>query len=168
MVNSFFFLPLPSHLISHVLFSTCVLPPSQPTFFGHCMHTSAQLPTFSFLTPKFVVFCSDSLPPPPPPHSRPAVLLLSLHTFFLQPAHSLIFVVRKKGSKTKDRMKEEETEKGDCGPPTRKAFFFFTVGHLSPSPIENLDPVDDRGSAGEGASSAILFWGWSGRGGVSG
>ena len=30
----------------------------------------------------------------------------------------------------------------------------------------NLDPVDDRGSAGEGASSAILFWGWSG--GVSG
>ena len=25
-----------------------------------------------------------------------------------------------------------------------------------------LDPVDDRGSAGEGASSAILFWGWSG------
>ena len=29
--------------------------------------------------------------------------------------------------------------------------------HLSPSPIGNLDPVDDRGSAGEGASSAILF-----------
>ena len=38
----------------------------------------------------------------------------------------------------------------------------LTVGHLSPSPIGNLDPVDDRGSAGEGASSAILFWGWSG------
>ena len=33
----------------------------------------------------------------------------------------------------------------------------LTVGHLSPSPIGNLDPVDDRGSAGEGASSAILF-----------
>ena len=32
-----------------------------------------------------------------------------------------------------------------------------TVGHLSPSPIGNLDPVDDRGSAGEGASSAILY-----------
>ena len=31
------------------------------------------------------------------------------------------------------------------------------VGHLSPFPIGNLDPVDDRGSAGEGASSAILF-----------
>ena len=31
------------------------------------------------------------------------------------------------------------------------------VGHPSPSPIGNLDPVDDRGSAGEGASSAILF-----------
>ena len=25
------------------------------------------------------------------------------------------------------------------------------------APIGNLDPVDDRGSAGEGASSAILF-----------
>ena len=33
----------------------------------------------------------------------------------------------------------------------------LTVSHLSPSPIGNLDPVDDRGSAGEGASSAILF-----------
>ena len=26
-----------------------------------------------------------------------------------------IFVLRKKGSKTKERMKEEEIEKGDCG-----------------------------------------------------
>ena len=34
-----------------------------------------------------------------------------------------IFVLRKKGSKTKERMKEEEIEKGDCGPPTRKVFF---------------------------------------------
>ena len=34
-----------------------------------------------------------------------------------------IFVLRKKGSKTKKRMKEEEIEKGDCGPPTRKVFF---------------------------------------------
>ena len=41
-----------------------------------------------------------------------------------------------------------------------------TIGQLSPSPIGNLDPVDDRGNAGEGASSAKLFWGWSG--GVSG
>ena len=40
---------------------------------------------------------------------------------------SLIFVLRKKGSKTKERMKEEEIEKGDCGPPTRKVFFFFLV-----------------------------------------
>ena len=30
------------------------------------------------------------------------------------------FVLRKKGSKTKERMKEEEIEKGACGPPTRK------------------------------------------------
>ena len=35
----------------------------------------------------------------------------------------LIFVLRKKGSKTKKRMREEEIEKGDCGPPTRKSFF---------------------------------------------
>ena len=35
------------------------------------------------------------------------------------------FVLRKKGSKTKERMKEEEIEKGDCGPPTRKVFFWF-------------------------------------------
>ena len=34
-----------------------------------------------------------------------------------------IFVLRKKGSKTKKRMKEEEIEKGDCVPPTRKVFF---------------------------------------------
>ena len=40
------------------------------------------------------------------------------HRFF-------IFVLRKKGSKTKRRMKEEEIEKGDCGPPTRKVFFFL-------------------------------------------
>ena len=34
-----------------------------------------------------------------------------------------VFVLRKKGSKTKERMKEEEIEKGDCGPPT------FLIGH---------------------------------------
>ena len=27
--------------------------------------------------------------------------------------------------KAKERMKDEEIEKGDCGPPTRKVFFFF-------------------------------------------
>ena len=31
--------------------------------------------------------------------------------------------LKKKGSKTKKRMKEEEIEKGDCGPPTRSLFF---------------------------------------------
>ena len=35
----------------------------------------------------------------------------------------LIFVLRKKGRKTKERMKEEDIEKGDYGPPTRKVFF---------------------------------------------
>ena len=40
-------------------------------------------------------------------------------------AIKFIFVLRKKGSKTKERMKEEEIEKGDCGPPTRKVFFWF-------------------------------------------
>ena len=33
------------------------------------------------------------------------------------------FGLRKKGSKTKKRMKEEEIEKGDWRPPTRKVFF---------------------------------------------
>ena len=37
---------------------------------------------------------------------------------------SLIFVFGKKGSKAKKRMKEEKIEKGDCGPPTPKVFFF--------------------------------------------
>ena len=31
---------------------------------------------------------------------------------------SLAIYLRKKGSKTKKKMKEEEIEKGDCGPPT--------------------------------------------------
>ena len=39
--------------------------------------------------------------------------------------HLDIFVLRKKGSKAKEKMKEEEIEKGDCGPPTRKVFFWF-------------------------------------------
>ena len=47
-----------------------------------------------------------------------------LRTSFLTLA-LVIFVLRKKGSKTKKRMKEEEIEKGDCGPPTRKVFFFL-------------------------------------------
>ena len=34
-----------------------------------------------------------------------------------------ISVLRKKESKTKKRMKEEEIENGDCGLPTRKVFF---------------------------------------------
>ena len=37
------------------------------------------------------------------------------------------FVLTKKGSKTKKRMKEEEIEKGDCGPPAPKVFFFFEI-----------------------------------------
>ena len=43
------------------------------------------------------------------------------------------FVLRKKGSKTKKRMKEEEIEKGDCGPPTPKVFFFWDFVGLEPS-----------------------------------
>ena len=43
-----------------------------------------------------------------------------------------IFALRKKGSWTKERMKEEEIEKSDCGPPTRKVFFWDFVG-LEPS-----------------------------------
>ena len=46
-----------------------------------------------------------------------------------------VFVLRKKGSKTvtKERMKEEEIEKGDCRPPTRKVFFFCDFVGLEPS-----------------------------------
>ena len=33
------------------------------------------------------------------------------------------FVLRKKGSKTKERMKEEEIEKGNCGRQPEKSFF---------------------------------------------
>ena len=36
-------------------------------------------------------------------------------------------VLRKKGSKTKKRMKEEEIEKGDCGPPAWSLLFFFEI-----------------------------------------
>ena len=35
----------------------------------------------------------------------------------------MVFVLRKKGSKTKMRMKGEEIEKGDYGPQTRKFVF---------------------------------------------
>ena len=35
------------------------------------------------------------------------------------------FILRKKGSKTKEKMKEEEKEKGDDGPPTQKSFFVW-------------------------------------------
>ena len=48
------------------------------------------------------------------------VLFLKIHSELKE---KLIFVLRKKGSKTKERMKEEEIEKGDCGPSTRKVFF---------------------------------------------
>ena len=42
-------------------------------------------------------------------------------------------LLRKKGSKMKERMKEEGiAEKGDCGPPTQKVFFCDFVG-LEPS-----------------------------------
>ena len=48
-----------------------------------------------------------------------------IRVLLLPPIALFIFVLRKKGSKTKERMKEEEIEKGDCGPPTRKVFFWF-------------------------------------------
>ena len=42
-----------------------------------------------------------------------------------------IFVLRKKENKAKDRMKEEEIEKGDCRRPTRKVFFFEILSDLN-------------------------------------
>ena len=76
--------------------------------------------------------------------------------------------------KERERERERERDGSDITIVALKvviiSYFPFsgllTVGHLSPSPIGNLDPVDDRGSTGEGASSATLFRGWSG--GVSG
>ena len=58
----------------------------------------------------------------------------------------LIVVLRKKGSKTKKRMKEEEIEKGNCGPPTRKVFFVFVVvGNVmipvQSSPLLRVSPI---------------------------
>ena len=41
----------------------------------------------------------------------------------------IIFVLRKKGSETKETMKEEEIKKGDCRPPTR--FFFEILSDLN-------------------------------------
>ena len=50
-------------------------------------------------------------------------------------------------------VRREEKERGR----DRGRTELITVGLLSPSLIRNLDPVGDRGSAGEGASLAILF-----------
>ena len=50
-----------------------------------------------------------------------------------------IFVLRKKGSKTKKSMKEEEIEKGDCGPPTRKKSFFEILSNLNQSPRKSQE-----------------------------
>ena len=50
----------------------------------------------------------------------------------------LILVLRKKGSKTKKRMKEEEIEKGDCGPPTRTVFSFWDFVGLEPTEPNHL------------------------------
>ena len=54
---------------------------------------------------------------------RPFVCALKSHSSHLSLERSFIFVLRKKGSKTKERMKEEEIEKGDCGPIIRKFSF---------------------------------------------
>ena len=49
---------------------------------------------------------------------------LLTHDMSLKPTLEVGFLfLWKKGSKTEKRMEEEEIEKGDCGPPTRKVFF---------------------------------------------
>ena len=50
----------------------------------------------------------------------------------------LIFVLRKKGSKMKKRMIEEEIERGDCGPPTRSLFFFQILSYLNQAAPNHL------------------------------
>ena len=44
---------------------------------------------------------------------------------------TIFLVWRKKGSKTKKRMKGEEIDKGDYGPPTRKVYFFRLLPDLN-------------------------------------
>ena len=55
-------------------------------------------------------------PKPEEPHHLNPKLLLFIKTDLCS---------SKEESKTKKRMKEEEIEKGDCGLPTRKIFFFW-------------------------------------------
>ena len=57
---------------------------------------------------------------------------------------SFHFVLRKKGSKTKKRMKEEEIEKGDCGPPTPKVFFFEILSDLNQAVPNHLADESQR------------------------
>ena len=65
------------------------------------------------------------------PSKNQRIIYLSLT--FIQTIIYLIFVLRKKGSKMKERIKDEEIAKGDCGPPTRQVFFFWDFVGLEPS-----------------------------------
>ena len=56
-----------------------------------------------------------------PPNKRN---IYTKHSRSEKQPEQMIFDLRKKGSKTTKRMKEEEIEKGDCGLPTRKVNFF--------------------------------------------
>ena len=61
-------------------------------------------------------------------------LLLVDPFYFLAPVWFRLFLFKKE-RKYKDelekRMKEEEIEKGDCEPPTRKVFFFEILSDLN-------------------------------------
>ena len=51
-------------------------------------------------------------------------MAVSLKTFKDKSKNEVVifFVLRKKGGKAKKRMKEEEIEKGECGPSSRSLF----------------------------------------------
>ena len=57
--------------------------------------------------------------------------------------YSMSFVLRKKGSKAKKRMKEEEIVIGDCGPPTWNVFFeiFLDLNQVVPNHLTEYGPV---------------------------
>ena len=76
------------------------------------------------------------------------VLLVPIST-----VNVLNFCLRKKGSKTKRRMREEEIEKGDCGAPNPKSllFFFEILSDLNQAIPNHLA---DEGQTRPGLSSA--------------
>ena len=80
------------------------------------------------------------------------ILFFLLLVFFLKPKSILSVSLKFMASPI-----IAHVEPGASKPCTISRTGFLFVGHLSPSPMGNLNLVNDRGSASEGASSAILW-----------